>query len=134
MDLESDSELCKAMDKSQAVVCALGAAESDALNVKGPYKVPLRLIMRAWGDPSSAFRAGGVLFRSTDGLRVRLQKMVSQALRLVVYGLFFVSWREVYVACLLLDGLYDICCAVPRPVPGLPEVCIRYCLLPPFRR
>ncbi|CAM9711560.1 unnamed protein product [Scytosiphon promiscuus] len=39
VDLESDSELCKAMDKSQAVVCALGAAESDALNVKGPYKV-----------------------------------------------------------------------------------------------
>lgn len=39
VDLESESELCQAMGNSQAVVCALGASESEAFNVKGPYQV-----------------------------------------------------------------------------------------------
>ncbi len=47
MDPESEVELRKAMEKSQAVVCALGAAESEAFNVKGPYQVPLQKGMRS---------------------------------------------------------------------------------------
>ncbi|CAM9759727.1 unnamed protein product [Pylaiella littoralis] len=43
VDPESESELRKAMEKSQAVVCALGASESEAFNVKGPYQVDGKL-------------------------------------------------------------------------------------------
>lgn len=39
VDLESVDDLCKAMQASEAVVCALGAAESEPFNVKGPYQV-----------------------------------------------------------------------------------------------
>lgn len=43
VDPDSESELCRAMGKSQAVVCALGASESEPFNVKGPYEVSLNV-------------------------------------------------------------------------------------------
>ncbi|CAN0451622.1 unnamed protein product, partial [Ectocarpus sp. 8 AP-2014] len=43
VDPESEFELSKAMEKSQSVVCALGASESEPFNVKGPYQVDGKL-------------------------------------------------------------------------------------------
>lgn len=39
VDPDSEDDLCRAMQTSQAVVCALGAAESEAFNVRGPFEV-----------------------------------------------------------------------------------------------
>lgn len=39
VDHESESQLRGAMEGSQAVVCALGASESEPFNYKGPYEV-----------------------------------------------------------------------------------------------
>ncbi|CAN0176901.1 unnamed protein product [Ectocarpus sp. 6 AP-2014] len=56
VDPESEFELSKAMDKSQSVVCALGASESEPFNVKGPYqvdgKLSQKLVLAAKETPS----------------------------------------------------------------------------------
>ncbi|CAM9989239.1 unnamed protein product [Ectocarpus fasciculatus] len=56
VDPESEFELSKAMEKSQSVVCALGASESEPFNVKGPYqvdgKLSQKLVLAAKESPS----------------------------------------------------------------------------------
>lgn len=47
VDLQSKEELREAMSKSQAVVCTLGAAESEPFNFKGPYEVTLVVSLSA---------------------------------------------------------------------------------------